>query len=223
MKVTKVEPGRFKKELVTVFFGPEFHLKLHKEVAARYGLAEGAEVPEEKLTEIKAAGDRKEATEYALLFLSYRPRSEKEMSERLKRKGYEPETVAAVIEDLKGMNLINDVQVAKDMAESRLKSRLLGDQRVRQDLIRKGFDKDTAEEAVRGLTADEQAGDIPDEDERAYQALVRRRKQIREADYRTLHRRLFGYLSRRGFSYDTIERALQRFKREERFGDTGEE
>jgi regulatory protein len=221
MKVTKIEPGRFKKEFVTVFFGTEFHLKLHQDVAAAYRLAEGAEVPEEKIAEIKAAGRKKEALEYAMLFLSYRPRSQREMSERLKRKGFEPEVTAAVLEDLKNLRLIDDSQFARDLAESRIKNRLQGDARVREDLIRKGIDRKLAEDAVRDLS-DAEREDVPDEDERAYQALVKRRNQIHNADDRTVQRRLFGYLSRRGFAYDTVERALQRFKRESRSGEAEE-
>jgi SOS response regulatory protein OraA/RecX len=54
------------------------------------------------------------------------------------------------------------------------------------------------------------------EDERAYQTILKRRRQLRTTDHRALYQQLYGYLARRGFSPDTIERAWRRLKEEER-------
>ena len=51
--------------------------------------------------------------------------------------------------------------------------------------------------------------EVPSEEERAYQLAARRAKQMR-TDARTAYRRIYGYLARRGFPPDTIDRALAR-------------
>ena len=217
MKVTKIVPGRFTKQYSTVFLGENCMLKLHQDIIAKYQISDASDITDELFAEIKQAEELKEATEYSYLLLSYRTRSENEMIERLKRKKFSQGTITAVINAFKNSNLINDKDFAKNIAEDKIKSKMIGSERIREDMVRKGIDRQTAEDAVKNALEND-SGEILDEDEKAYRALIKRRKQISETDFRTLHRKLFDYLSRRGFNYDTIEKALQRLKRDEKYG-----
>ena len=213
MVILKIVPQKYKKNYRSVFIDEKTSFPVHEEVAAKYGLREGMELSEERLDEVRFAASEKEATDHAYMYLNYRALSEGALSDRLKKKGFGPRVVESVVAKLKELKLIDDARLAKDSAESRLKGRLLGDRRVKEDLIRKGIPDSLADEAVREAQKGP-AGAVPDEDERAYALLLKRRRQIKAIDAHTLHRRLFEYLSRRGFDPDTIERALSRYRRE---------
>ena len=150
------------------------------------------------------------ALEYAYFLLKFRSLSEAAMKERLLWKGFAENEVEETLAALRNQKLLNDSQLAEHLAESRLKNRLMGDARVQQELMQKGIDKNIAEKTVRDMA---QSSEVPDEEERAYRLILKRRKQIKEIDSRTLFRRLYEHLARRGFSPDTIEHALSRYRR----------
>lgn len=171
------------------------------------------EIDAKKFEELKFCGEKKEAIEYAYLFLTVRSRSEKEMRDRLKRKGFSSEVIHSVIPELKSQNLIDDLKLAKNLTESLLKEQLCGRDRVREQLIQKGIDPDLAEKITQKVE-DEKPGEILNEEERAYQLLLKRKKQMISLDSHTIYRRLFNYLSRMGFQFDTIEKVMNRYQKE---------
>ena len=105
MKIIKIIPQKFKKQYKTLYFDGDYRIKLHEELILQHGLKEGLDVSEEKLIELTVATKKKEATDYAYLSLSLRVRSEKEMLDRLKKKGFSSDIVKTVIEELKLINL----------------------------------------------------------------------------------------------------------------------
>ncbi len=221
IKILKIVPQKFKKEYRTVFIGPELSVKLHEDVVAQFKLAEGGEISEETLIELKNIEIRKEACEYAYLFLSYRTLTTQELTERLQRKGFPKDVIHSTLTLLKEQNLLNDAEFAKGFVEDKLKRKLVGDQKVREDLVRKGFDPDEAERIVQKVKSDGDSG-VPDEDERAFQSLMKRSRQIKEIDSHTQHRRLYGHLVRQGFEADVIERVINRFRKERRLAEPEE-
>lgn len=212
MKITQIQSGRYRKNYASVFIDGEYAFRLHKDLLFDLKINEGKNLTESELLTIKNEGERKEAIEYAYLFLTYRPRSEKEIKDRLRRKGYSTETIQITIETLKTKNFINDHEFAKIFTEPKLKGKgLWGDLRIEQELILKGVEKSTIKEIIHQLK-EETKDPLPSEDERAYQALVKKASQNKNTDSHTLQRRLYDYLMRRGFSYDSIEQALKRYK-----------
>lgn len=228
MKITKIVPQRFKKEYVMVFVDellptspsspfsngkePTRGIRIHKEIAAQNHLEDGMEIPTEKLAQIQQESEKKEALEYALLFLSYRSRSEKEMAERLRKKKFSPATIATTLEELKNQKLLNDFEFARNLIESRARNKHYGNYRIRQELQQKGIDSEMAEAITKQLT-NETSEEFPSEEERAYQLLEKRAAQMRNLDSHTAYRRLHSFLLRRGFSYDTVEKVLNRFRK----------
>lgn len=204
-----------------MYIGPEVSIKLHEDVVAQFHLTEGAEISESTLGELKNIEIQKEAVEYAYLFLSYRTLTTVEMGERLKRKGFAKDVIQVAIEQLKAQKLLNDTEFAKSFVEDRLKNKLIGEERLHEDLVHKGFDRSEAEKIVKNVKGE--ADGIPSEDERAFQSIMRRSRQIKEIDMHTQHRRLYGHLVRQGFAPDVVERAINRFRKERRLGDPEEE
>ena len=141
------------------------------------------------------------ALEYALRLLKYRPRSERELCRRLKRRGLSQAAINEAIRFLKETGLVDDREFARAWVESRSK-KPLGAYRLRRELRVKGVDKEIIEKAIsaQGLAHNE---------EREIKGLLsRRRQKLRGVPPQKAKQRLYLYLLRRGFSSGKIREAI---------------
>jgi regulatory protein len=151
----------------------------------------------------------KKAKDYAFKLLSYRPRSVKEIEDRLKKKDYASKIIFEVVRNLKKLKFLNDKEFARMWVESRIKTRPMGRYRLKQELIQKGIDKDLIEKTLSNYREEEEI-------ELAKELAQRKLKRsYQDLDEITTKRRLYGFLQRRGFSYDTIQEAMKEIRRAE--------
>ena len=153
---------------------------------------------------------------YALL--RQRPRSEAEIRTRLKLKGYPPEIIDGVVEDLRRTDNIDDAKFARLWVESRMHANPMGDVVLRHELKQKGVADSIIEAAL------EDKGKNYDEYEVAFSMAAERFERFkkldastspgidpersRRVDKRKALKRLYDFLVRRGFKYDTIQRVI---------------
>lgn len=139
------------------------------------------------------------ALRYAYRLLSYRARSERELSSRLTTKGFGENVVSAAMERLRGKGYVDDGAFARSLRRRAEEIKLLGAYGARQYLLRMGVPAETAEET------------LADYDEAGPAALLLRRKQnaMKDLPPETAKRRLAGYLKRRGYSRATVIKAMQ--------------
>src|SRR3989338_6133216 len=90
-----------------------------------------------------------DALNLAYKMLARRALSEKAVRERLAKKKVPAATLERVIRALKEVKMLSDSALSENMAQSRVKHRLLGDFRIEADLVRCGIPKDAARRAVR--------------------------------------------------------------------------
>lgn len=155
----------------------------------------------------------KKAKDYSFKLLSYRPRSIKEIEGRLKKKDYSSRIISEVIKDLKRLKFLNDKEFARMWVESRIKTRPMGRYRLEQELIQKGIDRELIEKVLSNYREEEE---IKLARELAQRKLKR---SYRNLDEVTTKRRLYSFLQRRGFSYDTIQEAMKEIRRTENEGE----
>jgi regulatory protein len=144
----------------------------------------------------------------ALFLLKFRGRSEKEMADRLARKGFAAETVSEVVARLKELKLLDDTALARSWTESGRRSGW-GEQRLRQALWKRGVPRDI----IAQVLAEKPEEGAATEAGRARDALAKRVKRLKMEgmDRKTLRRRLESYLARQGFSLDVVRGALETF------------
>ncbi|OGR53677.1 MAG: hypothetical protein A3I11_03470 [Elusimicrobia bacterium RIFCSPLOWO2_02_FULL_39_32] len=212
MKIVKIVQQKYKKNYFHILFEDNSFLRLHNELMLTYSIKEGMEITDEKLNELRAIEEKKEAMEYAYLLLAARSHSEIELQERLKRKKFSSEALHSVTKELKEKKIINDLQFGKEFAESKMKNQLLGQEKIITELMEKGIEEKEAHKIIQEVLRDDK--NLFGEEERAYQALLKRANQIKRSDSRTLYRRLYEYLARKGFSFETIEKVLSRHQKE---------
>jgi regulatory protein len=172
-----------------VYVDGEFWAEIDASVAAERGLREGVTLGLEELDDVRVAGERALAMARALNFLGYRARSEKEVSDRLRRYGYGEETVGGVVLRLKELGYLDDEDFARLVA--REKARRYGPRRVSAELRKSGVDAEVA----RGAVEEEFAERL--ELEQARSAASRR---YNRGGSNAEARRVYGFLVRRGYS-----------------------
>lgn len=143
------------------------------------------------------------AKESALRLIKFRPRSEQELRRRLIQKGFAGPTIETLLLELKGKGFVNDEKFSQYLVTGRLLSRPLGKRALLRELSSKGVGDSLAAQAV------ERAYAGSDELEMAKTAALSRLPRLQGLKKEALQRRLFGFLSRRGFSSEMIYRVTK--------------
>ncbi|MCH7835288.1 MAG: RecX family transcriptional regulator [Chloroflexi bacterium] len=203
MRVTAIEKQRRKNRL-NLFLDGRFALGLSTDVAAQVSLRVGDEVDGDRLRALREAEARADAMSAALRLLSYRPRSETELRQRLARRGAPPALVDSTIERLLELGLVDDAAFARSWVESRERASPRGQRLLRQELRAKGVNSDASRELVEGV----------DDAEAALRASARRAASLSGLPQAEFRRRLGDFLRRRGFDYETIRLTVERRWRE---------
>lgn len=152
---------------------------------------------------VKKSDQLQKARDYAFLLLKFRLRSNREITERLKKKGFDEDTIREAVVFLNEKRFLDDELFARLWAESRAKKNL-GARRIKEELKAKGIDKSLIEENLKKIKSD-----YPEE------AIVReiieeRMKRLKNIEPVKAKSRLYAYLMRRGFSPDIVLENLNR-------------
>ena len=142
--------------------------------------------------------------EKALNLLEYRAHSRRELFDKLKRFA-DIDTVNGVLDMLEGGGLIDDKAYAFQYAHDLMEMKLLGPQRLKMELSRKGIDDDTAEEAI--FAAEEEIGTA---EERLDRIIELRYKNLLTDEKNC--KKIINSLFRLGFGYDMIKEAIYKVK-----------
>jgi regulatory protein len=144
----------------------------------------------------------------ALRLLKLRPRSTKELRDRLHRKEFPSDIIEKVIEEFAKSELLDDEAFAKAWVNWRLSGRPVGLRRIAQELKDKGIPRDT----VDGLIA---ASREDYDEEAVVQNIAERRIRQRaqgSVPFLKRKKRVLDYLLRRGFSADVVSKVIRGIK-----------
>lgn len=162
-----------------------------------FSLQEGDELSEAKLTEIIRYDMAERAKGYALNYISYRMRSEKEVADYLHGKEFDSEISSLVISRLRELGYLDDFEFAEAFVRDRLNLSKHGKSRIEFELKLKGIDSSVIQEVLRGSNAEELRN--------AVQLIQKKAKDLSDFKER---RRITGMLARKGYSFDLISRAI---------------
>jgi regulatory protein len=193
-KITALKIQKKNNNRVSVYLDHEYAFGLSRIVAG--WLEVGQQLSEEKIMELKAKDDVEVALQKALNFLSYRPRSEKEVRQNLKIKHgiIEEDIIDLIIERLKSGGLVDDSNFAELWVENRNEFRPRGSRALRTELRQKGSDEEIIALSLKDL----------DEDKLALKAARKQSRKYKQLEWDQFRKKLTGFLARRGFPYGVI-------------------
>lgn len=198
--ITKIEPQRRDPERVNVFVDGRFAFGLGAAIAEERGLRPGRRLSAPEIAALQADDELGKAVDKALGFLTYRPRSVREVRDRLAKKGVEPATIEATIERLAGWGYIGDEGFARYWVENRGANQPRGKRLLRQELWQKGVERETVDRVLEEAELDEY--------DTALTLARKRLRQVAALDEPTQRRRLGAFLQRRGYDWPTVKRVL---------------
>jgi regulatory protein len=138
----------------------------------------------------------------AYRLLTYRPRSRRELGEKLRDKEFPEELIEAVIDHCTRLGYLDDLKFAVQWASSRVRLRSFGRRRIERELRDKGVDRDIIHAALQEVYSGSSEEDV------ARREADKRLRTLARFDPDVRRRRLAGFLERKGFASDTIRAIL---------------
>lgn len=145
------------------------------------------------------------AKDVAFRFLTYRSRSQQEVLRKLEEKGFADEIIRRVIEDLKGLNYINDKEFAKEWSRQRVPIKFIGPILLTKELFTKGISPDITKKVV------EETYKVINEVDLAMKAVQKRYRGDIQLESGKSKKQLIAFLQRRGFSYKVINEVVKKY------------
>lgn len=191
--ITRVERQKNNQQRYSVFIDGKFSFALGDLDLSNSGLREGQELSEAELTDwiTKSVGNK--AYERALNYLSFRPRSTKEVRDYLDKKEFDEPTTQLVLDKLQSAGFVNDQSFATSWVDNRQLLKPRSKRRLTQELRQKGLSDSDIEQAV---------GEV---DEIEALKVVVAKKAARYKDARLL----INYLVGQGFNYGLVRQVLE--------------
>ena len=146
-------------------------------------------------------GARREAMARAGHLLATRPRSESELRSRLSDAGFEPSIVAAAVDRLRSLGLVDDADFALQWVQERSARKKLSSRALLHELLGKGIDREVAEAALAGAGLDEVA--------QATDLASRYVRRVASKPLREQATRIQQMLARRGYAHEVCEAAVK--------------
>jgi regulatory protein len=147
------------------------------------------------------------AKQYALKLLSYRGRSEKELEERLLKKGITKNIVSSTINQLKEIGLIDDMALAEALKRETLTTKMLSQNGAKRYMRTRGIPRDIVDKV---FYHDENKDFV-----NALRFVGKKLKSLNNYPSEIAKRRLYNLLLRRGYSAETIMKVLKDISKKE--------
>ena len=166
-KITAITVQKKSPSRVNIYLDGEFAFGLARITAA--WLKNGDELSDEKIAKLLNEDARERAYLQAMLFLSYRARSEKEIRQNLLKQEIPEEVVENTLERLRKAGLANDNDFARAWVENRNTFRPRSKKALAIELRQKGLD----DEAIQASLSD------VDEEALAYETGLKRATRLK--------------------------------------------
>lgn len=202
MRIERIEKSKHKQERVLVFLEGGDLLRITGVELLRFGLHKDMELPEELVEELRRSAERSETKARAARLASSRMLSKKELSDRLVKKGTDPQEAQETAQWLADLGAVDDAAYAGVIVRH-YAAMGYGPGRVRQELQHRGVPRELWDDALARM---------PDPEE-AIDRFLTAKLRGKTPDRATLQR-LSAALQRRGFSWQDIRPALARLDRE---------
>ncbi len=196
-ELREISTGKF---LLGFSDGSELRVGLN--TVADLSLFRGRELTEQDYEDILSAAGLAACKERALRIIGARPKSCKELYDRLTEKGETPENAEQTVLWLLELRYLDDLQYGQ-MLLRHYAARGYGAGKIKNELFRHGVPKSLWDEIFEQL---------PETEDKVYSLLCKRLGE--ELPDRAELKKATDALFRRGFSWDEIKTAVSRFKQE---------
>lgn len=202
MKIISV--SKYKGSVCEVELDDNRKLYLHADIITDFSVHSGMELERDELRKIIYASNFRRAYQFALYKLDYRDYSFAEMYEKLEKTYKNEKLCLAVMNKLKANGFINDERFAEKTARRLVETKKYGYRRAKRELMLKGIDKFTAEDAL------EQYEDVF-EDNLMHLLETKHARYLTDKTDRKSVEKVKNALVRYGYGFTEINRAVKEY------------
>ena len=200
MYVTNIEA--WTKTKYKVELDGEFAFVLYKGELSRYGIEKDTEISEELYQKLRTEIVLKRAKLRAMHLLEDMDRTEEELRRKLSQSLYPEDIIRDALEYVKSYKYLDDLRYAQNFILGRK------DKKSRKEiytlLLKKGIAPEDIKEAF-GACYD------TDSEKEAILSILRKRHANPEEMNEAQLQKIYGYLARKGFHYDTVRQVIQNY------------
>jgi len=201
-RITALKRQQRRRDRVSVYLDGAFAFGLQEIIAARLSI--GQDLDAQQVGELLRLEAGERAYERCLHYLSFRPRSTREVRDYMRGKDVDEDIREQVIERLTRTRLLDDRAFCAYWIDNRRAHRPKGRWALRSELALKGIEREIIAEMLEEL----------DEEADALRAAERQAVKLARYDDATFRRRLLGFLQRRGFGYDVARRTVEYYEKD---------
>lgn len=151
MKITDLEIQKHNKQRVSVFVDGEYAFSLSDTDIILLGIKVGREIDQKEIEELNIRCNYTKALSTSLDAISRKAQTEKQISDKLKKSGYDKQIIEDVINELKSMGYIDDVEYALSFAKDAVTYKNLGREKIIGELRIRGVSYEDIESALEGF------------------------------------------------------------------------
>ncbi len=212
--VTAVVAQKRNKSRCSVFLNDAFAFGCSLDVAERFALRKGKELSKQEVETLQAEERHIALKQAAYAYISYKPRTARQVHIKLVHKGYTPEEAAIAVEFLQDLGYVDDADYARRFARDYLRRKAVSTAKLRQELANRGISNPMIEQTCSELFAEQDAHELNlDQARQAVQKKLRSATKMKTTATAPEKRRqaLVSYLQRQGFSWEVIRTVLHEF------------
>lgn len=202
MKVTDFSVQKNNEEKMNIFVDGEYRFSVSMDAFLNFGIRKGIEITEEEIKEIIEADSAKLAYLQILTTLKYGMKTEKEISDKLRSKGYSEGAIISAIAKAKEYNYINDDYYIECYMRSKAIPSKWGEQKIISNLYQKGIEVNVIKDKLQEMYSED------DKYNNAYSLAQRKLTTIKEEDINKKKQKINAFLLGRGYKYDVISKVI---------------
>lgn len=198
--ITRLVAGKRNPNRVNIYLDGRFAFTLSLDEVVKQGFKKGVELSDEQITTLKES----DATEYVyaklLNFLSYRPRTIKEVRDRLyKYEVRESVKQNALIARLQEKGYLDDISFAKWFIASRNANKPRSARQIRSELSAKGVSRDVINEVIKDVAGEEET----------IMGLLSKKLGAKRVLATQEKQKICAFLARRGFAWEKVTKVVK--------------
>lgn len=199
--ITKIEVQKKNKDRVNIFIDEEFAFPCSAELVYYHRLEKGKKIDSHLLKEVIEEDNYIKGKNDALKIIERSYKSEKEIYDKLIKKGYEEKTIGRVMAFLKEYKFIDDERYTEMFIKDKLFSS--GKNKIKYALLKKGIDEDILNNKLAL---------IKEEDERKFALDLARKKYAilikSGSPFGKIYKKVGDYLISRGYDFNIVNSIL---------------
>ncbi|MEO8862799.1 MAG: RecX family transcriptional regulator [Candidatus Saccharimonadales bacterium] len=196
MKITAVKQQVKRTDRYSIYVDGKYSFSLGQSQFVSSGLHSGLELTSDEINTFKNDSDIGKIYERTLNLLSYRPRSEWELRDYLRRKKQDPDIIELILNKLSINGHVNDQKFAERWVENRRLLKSTSRRKLQLELRQKRIPSDVIDKVL--------AADKEETDEQQVLRDLVARKSARYPD----KLKFMQYLARQGYNYSDIKQVL---------------